>query len=71
MKKWKYEILADGKRANEKIIAILNENGYIDKVASGFYDYKRSIYRLYPTNYGTYSTIREKMTVSMYDVKLR
>ena len=70
-KKWKYEVLENYKKANEKIIAILDEDGHIDKVAKGYYDYKRGVYNLYPTNYGTYSTIREKMSVSIYDVKLR
>ncbi|MBQ8567293.1 MAG: hypothetical protein IJ445_06915 [Clostridia bacterium] len=70
MKKYKYEVLGKGKRPNEEIIAILDEKGRVDKVASAYFDHKRNIYRLYPTNYGSYSSIRDKMSVSLYDVKL-
>ncbi len=67
----KYKIIDSGKRANEEIIAILDEKGYIHKVASAYYDYKRSIYKLYPCSYGSYSTISQKMNVHLNDVQLR
>ncbi|MBQ8393824.1 MAG: hypothetical protein IJX51_08700 [Clostridia bacterium] len=71
MKKKKYKIIAEGKKANEEIMAILDDDGRIDKVASAYYDYNRDVYRLYPCSYGSYSTIMDKMTVSLYDVQLR
>ena len=71
MKNKRYKVIDDGKRANEKIIAILDEKGIIDKVASGYYDYRSDTYSLYPTSYGSYSTINRKMIVSLYDVQLQ
>ena len=71
MKKKKYKIIDDGKRANEEIIAILDENGDIHKVASAYYDYKHDVYKLYPVSYGSYATISTKMNVHLNDVQLR
>ncbi|MBQ9744493.1 MAG: hypothetical protein IJW19_05140 [Clostridia bacterium] len=67
----RYKIIGTGKRLNEEIMAILDENGRIHKVASAYFDYKKNVYRLYPVNYGTYSTISTKISVHLNDVQLR
>lgn len=67
----KYKIIADGRRPNEEYIAILNDDGSIHRVASGYYDYKKNIYRLYPCNYGSYSTISTRLNVNAFEVQGR
>jgi hypothetical protein len=67
----KYKVIDKGKKANEQIIALLNKDGSIDKVASAYYDYRSETFKLYPCSYGSYSTINRTMTVSLYDVQLQ
>ena len=64
----KYKIIGNGRRPEEKIVAILDENGYVHKVASGWYDHKKGVYKLYPTSHPFYQSISVRMNVDFREV---